>query len=102
MPGALQVVMEEFPGCDRALLLRAAFPPGRVHLGWAPSMQWMNSLADAPDHILAGMSASAPVIRAVHEQQAADWRASSRCAGRKCGTVPGFVAYTARAADETG
>jgi hypothetical protein len=61
------------------------------------------SPADAPDHILAGMSASAPVIAAVKERQTADWRrfltlraAELRQGGRL------LVGYTARTAAETG
>jgi len=80
-------------------------PPGRVHLGWNTwSMQWMSRKpADAPDHILAGMSASAPVIAAVKEQQAADWRhfLTLRAAEMRQGGWL-LVGYTARTAVETG
>ena len=53
----------------------ALLPPERVHLGWNTwTMQWMSrSPADAPDHVIAGMSQSGPVIAAVKEQQFVDW-----------------------------
>ena len=81
------------------------FPPGRVHLGWNTwSMQWMSrSPVDAPDHILAGMSTSAPVVSAVREQQAADWRRFLMLRGmemREGGRL--LVGYTASTAEETG
>ena len=71
-----------FPAAIGRSYFEPLLPPGRVHLGWNTfSMQWMSRTpADAPDHILAGMSASAPVIAAVKEQQAAGGESGrSRC-----------------------
>jgi hypothetical protein len=47
-----------FPAAIGRSYFEPLLPPGRVHLGWNTfSMQWMSrSPADAPDHILAGMS----------------------------------------------
>jgi hypothetical protein len=76
-PSSYMVAM---PGVFPAAIGRTFFdpllPPERVHLGWTTwAMQWMSrSPADAPDHILAGMSKSSHVMAAVKEQQAVDWR----------------------------
>jgi hypothetical protein len=94
-----------FPAAIGRSYFEPLLPPGRVHLGWNTfSMQWMSrSPEDAPDHILAGMSASAPVLAAVKEQQAADWRRflSLRAAELRPGGRL-LVGYTARTAAETG
>jgi hypothetical protein len=101
----LRGVTGVFPAAIGRSYFEPLVPPGRVHLGWNTwSMQWMSqSPADASDHILAGMSASAPVMTAVRAQQAADWRrfltlraAEMRQGGRL------LVGYTARTAEETG
>jgi SAM dependent carboxyl methyltransferase len=94
-----------FPAAIGRSYFEPLLPPGRVHLGWNTwSMQWMSrNPADAPDHILAGMSASAPVIAAVKEQQAADWRRFLTLRAtelRQGGRL--LVGYTARTATETG
>jgi SAM dependent carboxyl methyltransferase len=94
-----------FPAAIGRSYFEPLLPPGRVHLGWNTwSMQWMSRHpADAPDHILAGMSASPPVIAAVRDQQASDWRRFLTLRGAEL--RPGgrlLVGYTARTAGETG
>ena len=87
-----------FPAAIGRSYFEPLLPPERVHLGWNTfSMQWMSrSPEDAPDHILAGMSASAPVLAAVKEQQAADWRRFSVFARPNCGQGEGFWSATPR------
>ncbi len=80
-------------------------PPESVHLGWSTwALQWMSrSPADAPDHVLAGMSASAEVLAAVKRQQAADWRRFLELRANEM--RPGarlLVGFTARGRNETG
>lgn len=80
-------------------------PAGRVHLGWNSwTMQWMSrSPADAPDHILAGLSGVTQVSAAVKEQQALDWRRFLEV--RSFEMRPGarlLSAFTGRITDETG
>jgi SAM dependent carboxyl methyltransferase len=94
-----------FPAAIGCSYFEPLLPPSRVHLGWNTwSMQWLSRCpANAPDHILAGMSASASVTTAVREQQASDWRRflSLRAAEMRQGGRL-LVGYTARTAEETG
>ena len=93
-----------FPSAIGRSFFEQLLPSGRIHLGWTTwAMQWMShSPADAPDHILAGMSASPAVMVAVKQQQAADWRrllqvrSSEMRPGAKL--LAGFTARTAREA----
>ncbi len=65
-----------FPSAIGRSYYEPLLPPGRVHLGWNSwTMQWMSrSPVDAPDHVVAGMSADRDVLASVREQQARDWR----------------------------
>ena len=94
-----------FPAAIGRSYFEQLLPPGRVHLGWNSwTMQWMSrSPADAPDHVLAGLSSSAQVSVAVKEQQATDWRRFLEV--RSLEMRPGarlLSAFTARTMDETG
>jgi hypothetical protein len=80
-------------------------PPESIHLGWSTwALQWMSrSPAEAPDHVLAGMSASPEVSTAVKRQQAADWRLFLELRAHEM--RPGaklLVGFTARTPEETG
>ena len=94
-----------FPSAIGRSFFETLLPPACVHLGWSTwAMQWMSrNPAQAPDHILAGMSAVPSVIAAVKEQQAADWlrflqvRSEELRAGGKL-----LVGFTARTQTATG
>jgi hypothetical protein len=80
-------------------------PPESIHLGWSTwALQWMSrSPAEAPDHILAGMSASSEVSTAVKRQQAADWRLFLELRAHEMRQGAKFLAgFTARTREETG
>jgi hypothetical protein len=65
-----------FPAAIGRSYFEPLLPPRRVHLGWNTfTMHWMSgSPADAPDHVVAGLSRSSEVSGAVSQQQAIDWR----------------------------
>lgn len=80
-------------------------PPESVHLGWSTwALQWMSqSPADAPDHILVGMSSTTEVSAAVKRQQAADWRLFLELRANEMRRGAKLLAgFTARGRDETG
>lgn len=54
----------------------AIVPPGRVHLGWNTwTLQWMSApTADAPDHVIAGLSRDPAIAAEVRQRQANDWK----------------------------
>lgn len=94
-----------FPSAIGRSYFQQIIPPNRVHLGWNTwSMQWMSSSpADAPDHILAGLSEDREVLRHVKNQQAIDWRRYLEL--RSLELRPGgklLVAFTGRTHSETG
>jgi hypothetical protein len=64
-----------FPAAIGRSYFDPILPPGRIHLAWNSwTLQWMSrSPADAPDHVIAGLSKDAEVCQAVHKQLAADW-----------------------------
>lgn len=80
-------------------------PPESIHLGWSTwALQWMSrSPAEAPDHILAGMSSSPEVLTAVKRQQAADWRLFLELRAHEMRPGAKFLlGFTARTREETG
>jgi len=58
-----------FPAAIGRSYFQPLLPPGRVHLGWNTfSMQWMSrSPADAPDHVVAGLTASSGLSKMIKE-----------------------------------
>lgn len=91
-----------FPSAIGRSYFEPIVSPGRVLLGWNSwTMQWMSrSPAEAPDHVIAGMSRETDVRRAADAQLAADWsrflelRAAELCQGGKLLTA--FVGRTAQ------
>jgi hypothetical protein len=94
-----------FPSAIGRSYFEPIIPPNRVHLGWNTwTMQWMSRIPiSAPDHVLATLSASADVRKAVMDQQAVDWmsflkmRSSELRRGAKL-----LTAFPGKTADETG
>lgn len=94
-----------FPAAIGRSYFQPLLPPGRVHLGWNTfSMQWISrSPADAPDHVLAGLTASTSLSKMIKEQQAIDWERFLEV--RSMEMRPGaklLTAFTGRWMDETG
>jgi hypothetical protein len=94
-----------FPSAIGRSYFQQILPSNRIHLGWNTwSLQWMSSSpADAPDHVLAGMSEDPQVSRLVKNQQALDWRRYLEL--RSSELRPGgklLVAFTGRTHSETG
>jgi hypothetical protein len=94
-----------FPAAVGRSYFQQVLSPCRVHLGWNSwTMQWMSrSPADAPDHVVAGLSRSADVSKAVKEQLAIDWRRFLEF--RSLEMRPGaklLSAFNGRTKDETG
>ena len=94
-----------FPSAIGRSYFEPTIPPGRVLLGWNSwTMQWMSqSPADAPDHIIPGMSFDPKVLQATNARLAADWtrflelRAAELCSGGKL-----LSAFVGRTAHDTG
>lgn len=94
-----------FPSAIGRSYFEPLFSPGRVTLAWTTwALQWMsNSTIEAPDHILAGISAEPTVISAVREQQAQDWERFLALRSREMRPGAKLLAgFTARTADVTG
>jgi hypothetical protein len=94
-----------FPSAIGRSFFETLLPPARVHIGWTTwAMQWMSrNPTNAPDHILAGMSAVPDVMAAVKEQQAADWLRFLKVRSEELRPGAKLLAgFTARAATETG
>jgi len=94
-----------FPSAIGRSYYEPLLPPERVHLGWTTwALQWMSaSMIEAPDHILAGMSAAPTVVSAVRKQQASDWEHFLTLRSREMRPGAKLVAgFTARTATVTG
>ena len=94
-----------FPSAIGRSYFEPLFPRQRVDLGWSTwSLQWMSiGMIQAPDHILAGMSATPAVVSAVKRQQAKDWERFLVLRSREMRPGGKLVAgFTARTADITG
>jgi hypothetical protein len=94
-----------FPSAIGRSYFEPLLPPRRVHLGWTTwALQWMSaSMIEAPDHILAGMSATPTVVSAVTKQQASDWERFLTLRSREMRPGAKLVAgFTARTATVTG
>lgn len=94
-----------FPSAIGRSYFEPLFPPQRVTLAWTTwALQWMSdSTIEAPDHILAGMSAEPAVISAVTQQQARDLERFLTLRSREMRPGAKLLAgFTARTADVTG
>lgn len=94
-----------YPAAVGRSYFQQVLSPCRVHLGWNSwTLQWMSrSPADAPDHIVAGLSRSTDVSKAVKEQLAIDWQRFLEF--RSLEMRPGaklLCAFNGRTRDETG
>ncbi|WP_246704376.1 class I SAM-dependent methyltransferase [Rhizobium sp. P32RR-XVIII] len=94
-----------FPSAIGRSYFEQLLSPQRVHLGWTTwALQWMSATTiEAPDHILAGMSATPTVVSAVKEQQARDWERFLTLRSREMRPGAKLLAgFTARTATVTG